>query len=124
MRSCQYDPKKIKKPKMSRKITEQPERKTCNCEKRLVAINYTKNDIVYYRSKCHVCATKPKAEIPKWKLAGYRKKSYCEKCNFKSKYPTQLDVYLFTAFKTVCLNCMAELNHTGVWAQGDLVADF
>jgi hypothetical protein len=109
---------------MTKKILKQEERKTCGCGKRLVAINYTKEGIVHYRSKCHTCASKPKIEVPKWKLAGYNKKKYCEKCNFKAKYLEQLDIYTFTSFKTVCLNCKVELDHVGTWIQGDLVADF
>jgi hypothetical protein len=106
------------------KQLEQPKREICKCGNRPVAINYCKDNITHYRSTCSVCAKKPKAEMPKWKKAGYVKKKHCEKCNFKAKYETQLDVYTSTAFKTVCLNCKEELEHTGTWIQGDLVADF
>jgi len=109
---------------MTRKKENQKERELCKCGERHVAINYAKDGILHYRSTCSTCAKKPKIEIPKWQLAGYRKKNYCEKCNFKAKYQEQLDVYTFTAFKTVCLNCLKELEHTGTWIQGDLIADF
>lgn len=109
---------------MARKKEDQKERKMCKCDLRYVAINYVKEGILHYRSTCSVCAKKSKVKPCKWKVAGYVKKTHCEKCNFKSKYIDQLDVYTFTAFKTVCLNCLKELEHTGTWIQGDLVADY
>jgi hypothetical protein len=109
---------------MGRKKENQKEREMCKCGYRYIAINYSKDGITHYRSTCSTCARKPKEEIPKWKKAGYNKKSHCEKCNFKSKFETQLDVYTSTTFKTVCLNCKEELNHTGIWLQSNLIADF
>jgi len=67
-------------------------RKICStCNQRLVAINYIKNNITHYRSKCDVCARagrKDKA-VPAWYKSGYRKKPQCEKCGFKFKFPTE-----------------------------------
>ena len=52
--------------------------------------------------------------IPKWKQAGYVKKTNCEKCNYTSAHPEQFNVFhidgdlnnsSFTNLKTVCANC-------------------
>jgi len=90
-------------------------RKICPvCNTKPVAINYTKNNIVHYRSKCDVCTRKNRKIVPKWVKVGYKKKAVCECCNFKAVFPEQLDVcYLdgdqtntaLTNLKTVCLLC-------------------
>lgn len=104
------------------------------CNQRPVAINYHKNDKVYYRSKCDHCSRNRKNGIPLWKRAGYKKKLNCEKCGFTSKYSEQFAVYhvdgnltncSFVNLKTVCANCQLILYKFNLpWKRGDLIADF
>jgi len=103
-------------------------RPTCKCG-RITPVNYKKNGKTYYRKKCSKCATADK--IPKhldWELAGYRKKDYCEKCNFKGKYKEQITVTkaigVLSSYKSICLNCEVEINKKGGWKVGGLTPDF
>jgi hypothetical protein len=110
-------------------------RPTCPvCQKKPCAINLIRSGVTYYRSKCDRCSRLGLAKNPAWMRSGYKKKTYCEKCGFKSKYREQLHVYHIngrrgdthpTNLKTICLNCELEIvkSKTG-WAQGDLVPDF
>lgn len=107
------------------------------CLKRPAAINYIKDTVYHFRSKCDVCNRKNikiRPKIPFWALAGYMKKPHCEKCGFHAQYKEQLAVYhidgcltnnAITNLKTVCLNCQYEISREGLgWKQGDLVPDF
>lgn len=107
-----------------------------NCNKNPAAINYKKHGKVFYRSKCESCCRyggRSKG-MPLWYQNGYRKKSFCEKCGFKSKYPEQFDVYHIDGrldncrldnLKTICANCQRIIQKEGVrWRQGDLTPDF
>lgn len=107
------------------------------CGKNPVAVNYKKQDKVYYRSRCDRCIRKKRnipAPKPRWLAAGYKKKINCEHCGFKAKYKEQLFVYhvdgnlnntALNNLKTVCANCQIEIAKTGLgWRQGDLVPDF
>jgi len=111
---------------MPRKKQGQLERKLCSCGERPVAINYVKDNVTHYRSLCSSCSKK-KRRRKKLQVPNYSLKPQCEKCGFVPKFYQQLDVYHNKddgIIKTVCLNCQEELNHTNVWSQGDLVADF
>ena len=111
-------------------------RPLCICKQRPAAINYRKNDKVYYRRLCEKCLRHGKAGhgIPKWKLAGYKKKTDCEKCGFKSNYLEQFNVFHVDGdlnncrlinLKTICANCQRILQKEGTqWRQGALVPDF
>lgn len=111
-------------------------RPLCICRQRPAAINYKKNGKIYYRKKCEICLkyNQTGVGIPKWKLAGYEKKKFCEKCRFQSKYTEQFNVYhidgnldncRITNLKTICANCQRILQREGVkWKQGDLLPDF
>jgi hypothetical protein len=104
-----------------------------NCQKRPVAINYYKEGKAFYRSRCDHCARGHQDERPLWALAGYKKKSICDKCGFKSPHPEIFNVFYvdgdltnqrFGNLKTVCSNCAQVLHKEGVrWRQGDLVPD-
>lgn len=88
------------------------DRKNCvRCKARPRAINYIKNGRTYYRSLCDRCNTEEsKNKKPRWAGEGYIKTSHCEICGFNPKYKEQLTVYdNKKSFKTVCLNCDAEL---------------
>jgi hypothetical protein len=104
------------------------------CRQRPVAVNYYKEGQPYYRSKCDHCARGLDVGIAKWALAGYKKKTTCDKCGFGSRVTEQFDVFhidgdlnncKFTNLKTVCANCQRLLHREGIrWKQGDLKPDF
>lgn len=106
------------------------------CNQRPVAINYRRADCVHYRSRCDVCIKrnkKLKPPDPRWKSAGYKKKSACDRCGFRARLVSQLLVYHCDSnlhntsaanLRTVCLNCAQEVQRLNVpWQRGDLEAD-
>jgi hypothetical protein len=111
-------------------------RPLCVCGLRPAAINYKKNDKVFYRKKCETCNRYGGIGhgIPKWKRVGYEKKTFCEKCNYRSKHKEQFNVFhidgsldncKFSNLKTICANCQRIMQKEGVrWKQGDLLPDF
>lgn len=104
------------------------------CGKRPVAVNYYKEGKPFYRSKCDHCAKGRKEGRPLWAIAGYKKKTECDKCGFTSKYLDQFNVFhidgdltncRYTNLKTVCANCQRILHKLKLpWRQGDLKPDF
>ena len=121
-------PKRAAKYKMTRPL--------CGCGLRPAAINYRKEGRVYYRSKCEACARYGGIGkgMPKWYQDGYRMKSECDKCGYKSKYKEQFNVFHVDGnlnnsrslnLKTVCANCQRTLHKEGFqWRQGSLKPDF
>ena len=111
-------------------------RPLCKCGMRPAAINYRKNNRIYYRSQCESCLRYGGVGkgVPKWYQDGYRMKSVCDKCGFKSKHREQFNVFHVDGnlnnsrnanLKTVCANCQRVLHKEGtVWKQGDLSPDF
>lgn len=110
-------------------------RPLCKCGQRPSAINYRKNGKTYYRKLCETCLRNGVGHgIPRWKQAGYQKKSICEKCGFKSQHTEQFNVFHIDGnldncrpsnLKTICANCQRLLQKEGVkWRQGDLIPDF
>ena len=105
-----------------------------NCREKPVALNYYRNKTAYYRSKCDTCARGATPKKPRWAQHGYKKKDYCEKCGYKSKYSEQFNVFHIDGnldncrpsnLKTICANCQRVLHKEGVkWKQGDLTPDF
>ena len=103
------------------------------CGEKPCAVNYYKNKKAFYRSKCDSCSRNNNG-IPKWQKNGYRKKSSCERCGFKSNHAEQFSVFFLDGdmnncrqrnLKTVCANCQRLLQNLGVkWQQGDLAPDF
>ena len=106
------------------------------CNQRFCAINYYKDDVPHYRTKCEYCIKKNrkiKAPEPRWKTAGYKKKTTCDRCGFRSKFAAQLLVYHVDGnlnntglrnLKTICLNCVEEVNRSDQpWRRGDLEPD-
>lgn len=107
------------------------------CRVNLVTVNYIKDGVRHYRNTCSSCARKGKSlkkEPTAWQRAGYKKKTSCEKCNFKSKLPEQLNVFYVDGnlknnnhfnLKTVCLNCQQEIYKSRVsWKPAPIVPDF
>jgi len=107
------------------------------CHQRACAINYRKDDVIHYRSRCEVCTKKNKKlkpPVPRWQTSGYKKKPTCDRCGFRARYSAQLLVYhidgnLHNAdvrnLKTICLNCVEEVKRSDhPWRRGDLEPDF
>ena len=107
------------------------------CNKNYCAKNYTRNDVIHYRSKCADCRkNKPrkKRKVYGWERAGYQKKPHCDLCGFKAAFPGQLLVFYtdgnlentaLTNLKTVCLNCVEVVKHKNItWKRGDLLVDY
>jgi hypothetical protein len=128
-------PKKIAVKYWYEKVPKRADmRKLCKeCGQRPAAINYYKEGLPFYRSKCDHCSKGRKETRPLWALAGYKKKLTCEKCSFTSKFPEQFNVFYIDGnltnhrhsnLKTICANCQRTLHKDGVkWRQGDLVPD-
>jgi hypothetical protein len=109
-------------------------RPLCRCGSRPRAVNYKKNGKTFYRSLCDICTKEGLfSRIPRWKRAGYKLKSQCEKCGFRSTHSEifrvfhvdgNLDNCRPSNLKTICCNCTQVLAKEGItWRQGDLVAD-
>ena len=112
-------------------------RPTCKaCNQRPVAINYRREETVYYRKTCDNCIRRGRQEkvpVARWQSAGYKKKTVCDRCGFRSRYASQLLVYHvdgrltnteLSNLRTVCLNCVEEVKRQAVpWRPGDLQAD-
>lgn len=107
------------------------------CHQNQAAINYKRNGMTHYRRLCDACGKKKKKikpAVPGWVRSGYKKKTACEKCGFKSKYREQLGVYYVDGnrhnnsvgnLKTVCLNCGVEIGKLKLgWQPADLVPDY
>jgi len=107
------------------------------CKARPRAVAYHKYDRVYYRSRCTSCINKKKKikpPVPRWHLAGYKKKPACDRCGFKARHHSQLLVLHVDGdlnncelrnLRTVCLNCVADLKRLdSTWRPGDLTPDF
>ena len=121
-----------------RKIVTQSIRPTCTaCNQRPAAINYTRDSVIHYRSRCSICISKKrksKPPIPRWETAGYKKKTTCDRCGFRSKYSAQMLVYHVDGnlnnsnlrnLKTICLNCVVDIKRADLpWRAGDLQPDF
>lgn len=110
-------------------------RKLCkSCNKRPVAINYRKDGVIHYRSKCDHCARGADDGIARWVRSGYTLKTKCDKCGYSSKYKEQFNVFHIDGnpnnckvanLKSVCANCQRILHELGLpWKQGDLTPDF
>lgn len=107
-----------------------------SCKQRPSAVNYYRDGIAHYRTRCGYCIAKKRGiKIPeaRWKTAGYKKKPACDRCGFRSRYASQLLVYHLDGnqhntglrnLKTICLNCVEEIKRLDrPWAPGDLEPD-
>jgi Zn ribbon nucleic-acid-binding protein len=112
------------------------ERNQCpQCQKRLVAINYYRNNRTHYRSLCTPCIHKNKqkqVKVPSWVRSGYKKALKCDRCGFKFKLADQSSVYYVDGnidnnnwlnLKTICANCRIEVAKSR-WRPSNLTADF
>jgi hypothetical protein len=110
--------------------------KCAACNQRLCAINYVRNRVTHYRSRCDYCIKRErriKPPEPRWAKTGYKKKPTCDRCGFRAKFAVQLMVYHVDGnlnnsslrnLKTVCQNCAIEIKKTDqTWRPGDLEPD-
>ena len=112
-------------------------RPLCNvCKKNMAAANYWRDGIRHYRSRCESCIRKNKqlkAADPRWKIRGYKKKTQCDLCNFKSRYNNQILVHHIDGnlnncelinLRSICLNCVEVVKRNNTtWKIGDLTVD-
>lgn len=107
------------------------------CNKNHRAINYKRNGITHYRRLCDPCGThnkKKKPKLPNWQKAGYKKKTQCDMCGYRTVYPSQTTVFhidgnlsntVFSNLRTICLNCVEIVKRKEVnWKRGDLTIDY
>ena len=107
------------------------------CKKNLCAINYKRNEVYHYRSVCDECGRKKSKLKPRkanWVKSGYKKKTTCDLCGFKSIFPTQMTVFhidgnlenvLLSNLRTICLDCIEVVKRKEVtWRRGDLEVDY
>lgn len=110
-------------------------RPLCTCGFRPCAVNYHKDGKTYYRRLCEACLKHGESHgIPKWYRSGYRLKSSCDKCGYKSVHKEVFNVFHIDGnlnncrpsnLKTICANCQRTLQKEGSrWKQGDLTPDF
>lgn len=106
------------------------------CNKNYVAPNYWKDEIRHYRSRCSGCISKNKKirpPEPRWKTNGYKKKSTCDLCGFRSLLPSQIVVYHIDGnlnnsnlinLRSICLCCVEVVKRKHfTWKLGDLEID-
>ena len=106
------------------------------CQQRVRAVNYYKDDVPHYRSRCEVCIKKNKKikpPVPRWQASGHKKKPACDRCGFRARHASQLLVMHIDGnlsntelrnLRTVCLNCVADLKRSdSTWRPGDLQPD-
>lgn len=108
-----------------------------HCNKNYCAINYKRAGITHYRRMCDECGSKKTKKRPKrplWEKSGYKKKTVCDLCGFRSIYSSQLTVFhidgrleniALTNLRTICLNCVEIVKKKEVtWKRGDLQVDY
>lgn len=106
------------------------------CNQRSCAINYIRDDVVHYRSRCENCIRKKRGlakRRPLWESVGYVKKMVCDRCGFRATYSAQILVYHVDGkltnceiknLKSVCQNCAIAVSKSDlVWRRGDLEPD-
>lgn len=107
------------------------------CQQRPRAINYYRDGIAHYRTRCEVCVKKNKKikpPQPKWMLRGFKKRTNCDLCGFRARYASQIVVYHIdgdlnncelTNLRCICKNCVEVVNKNDfTWKRGDLEPDY
>lgn len=106
------------------------------CNRQPAAVNYYRNNVPHYRSRCAACIRLRKKERPsepKWKINGYKKKPACDLCGFRSKYSSQIVVCHVDGnmnncelynLRSICLCCVEVVKRrTTIWHIGAIEAD-
>lgn len=108
------------------------------CHSNPVAVNYVRDGVTHYRNSCASCIRKRKKlkpQPPAWVRTGYKKKAWCELCNFHAKNPVkQLFVYHvdgnlknndWANLKTICANCQIDILGSRLpWKPAPIIPDF
>lgn len=107
------------------------------CNRNACAINYKREGITHYRSMCDECGRKKHKLKPRkanWAKSGYKKKTTCDLCGFKSLFATQITVFhidgdleniALNNLRSICLNCVEVVKKKNVtWKRGDLEVDY
>jgi hypothetical protein len=106
------------------------------CNQRPCAVNYHRDGVAHYRSRCESCIRKNrgiKPREPRWKSSGYKKKMACDRCGFRARYSAQIMVYHIDGnlnhsepknLRCICRNCEIDVAKGDlVWRPGDLEPD-
>jgi len=106
------------------------------CGQRACAVNYYRDGVAHWRSRCDSCIRKSRQlrpRRPKWAASGFQKKNTCDRCGFRSRYSSQIVVYHVDGdlnnvdprnLKCVCRNCEIDVAKSDLpWRPGDLVPD-
>lgn len=109
--------------------------KICNKNPRAAA--YYRNGKRYFRSRCSICISANRQQIkakPRWELKGYKKKTSCDICGFRSQYTSQITVWHIDGnlnncelinLRSICLNCVEVIKRKQTtWKVGDLQVDY
>lgn len=107
-----------------------------SCNKNYAANNYIKEGVRHYRSRCEYCIKRNKnikQASPRWKQAGYKKKTTCDTCGFRGVYASQIVVYHIDGnlnncdlinLRSICLCCVELVKRRNLtWKIGDIEAD-
>ncbi len=107
------------------------------CNTNMCAVNYIREGVRHYRSICDECGRKKnklKARKTQWAKSGYKKKTTCDICGFRSLFPTQITVFhidgnlenvQLSNLRSICLNCVEVVKRKEVtWRRGDLQVDY
>jgi len=112
--------------------------KSCtNCGKHPIAVNYTRNGKTYYRKICYYCIKKQKQSKDQatqlLKKSGYKKKTACDRCGFKSKTPAQIKIHFrdqnpynvsLSNIRSYCVNCVVEIANNPEADKRSILADY
>ena len=97
------------------------------CNQRLCAVNYHRDGVPHYRTRCDHCIKKQrraKPPEPRWKASGYKKKATCDLCGFKSLFTSQITVFHIDGnleninqsnLRSICLNCVEVVKKKDVY---------
>ena len=107
------------------------------CNKHSVAVNYTRKGKTYYRKICYYCIKDRKQNKNQTsqllKKSGYKKKTVCDRCGFKSKTPAQIKIHFrdqnpynvsLSNIRSYCINCTIEIANNPTADRRDILADY
>jgi protein-arginine kinase activator protein McsA len=113
-------------------------KKMCQiCNKHQVTVNYVRNGKTYYRKICYHCIkqkNKNKDQATQLlKRSGYKKKTVCDRCGFKSKTPEQIRIHFrdqnsynvsISNLRSYCFNCSIEVVNNPAADKQTIFADY
>ena len=113
-------------------------KKLCqSCSKNPVTVNYVRNGKTYYRKKCYYCIKQKKQNKEQatqlLRKSGYKKKTTCDRCGFKSKTPEQIQIHFrdqnpynvsISNIRSYCFNCIIEVANNPAADKQTILADY